>query len=59
MKKATYTADYSNTFGRVDNTALALINSCKDIHKDKNGHYVYDAVSYDNKGVVTFSKRYL
>jgi len=51
--------NYSGTFGKVDNTALSLINSCKYVYKDKGGEYVYDATSFNDLGEVTFTKRYL
>jgi len=53
--------NFSGTFGKVDETALALINSCKYVYMDYNTkrEYVKDAVSFDDKGNVTFKRRYL
>lgn len=51
--------NFSGTFGKVDETCLSLINSCKYTYKDKGGQYVYDATSFDNAGNVYFTKRYL
>jgi len=50
--------NYSNTFGKVDKTALDLINSCKYVYKDERGEYVYTAISFDSAGNVTFTKEY-
>lgn len=51
--------NYSNVFHiPFTATTLALINSCKYMHKDKKGIYSYNAVSFDNVGNVTFVKEY-
>lgn len=52
--------DFSGTFGLpLNDTCLALINSCKYSYKDKGGEYVYDATSFDEKGSVYFTKIYI
>jgi len=51
--------NYSEVFGKVDNTALALINSCTYVYKDKVGEYTYVATSFDQLGNVYFTKTYL
>lgn len=51
--------NYSGTLGKVDNTALALINACKHVYLDQGGEYVYTATSFDEKGFVTFTKQYI
>jgi hypothetical protein len=52
--------NYAEIFGLpLNNTHLLLINSTQYALKDKIGVYVYDAVSYDNLGNVSFTKRYI
>ena len=51
--------NFSGVFGKVDEVALQLINSCKDVFKDEKGEYVKDATSFDSDGNVFFTKRYL
>ncbi len=51
--------NYSGTFGKVDETALALINSCLYVYKDKGGKYTYIATSFDENGNVFFTKTYV
>jgi hypothetical protein len=51
--------NYSDTFGKVDETALALINSCLYVYKDKGGKYTYVATSFDENGNVFFTKNYV
>ena len=42
-----------------DQLALDCFNaSCKDVHKDSNGEYVYDAVSFTGN-MMNIVKRYL
>jgi hypothetical protein len=53
-----YVKNYFNTFGRVDDTALQLINCCRYVHRDKQGEYTKMAKSYDSAGNVTFEKVY-
>jgi hypothetical protein len=51
--------NYAECFGLpLNSTHLALINSCKYIHKDKKGAYTYNAVSFDEAGNVTFVREY-
>ena len=51
--------NYAECFGLpLTNTHLALINSCKYLHKDSNGIYTYNAISFDAIGNVTFTKEY-
>lgn len=51
--------NYSNVFTKVDDNALALINTTKYIYKDINGIYTYIAKSFDDLGNVYFEKTYL
>lgn len=51
--------NFAGTLGKVDNTALQLINSCKHVYKDAQGEYVYDATSFDAAGNVYFTRRNL
>lgn len=50
--------NYSGTLGKVDDTCLMLINSCRDVYKDKQGEYTYLATSFDESGNVYFTKTY-
>ena len=57
-RKNNLTENYSGVYGyKVDEIALALINSCTYLHKDSAGEYVYHAVSFDAEGNVTFKRR--
>lgn len=50
--------NYKNTVGKVDQTALDLINCCKYVFRDEHGEYVYTAKSFDEQGNVYFVKEY-
>lgn len=55
-----YFVNYFRTLGKVDDTAIALINSCRYVYRDENGReYTKVAVSYDAEGNVTFERQYL
>jgi len=49
--------DFTQTFGRQDQITLDLINSCRDIYKDRQGEYVYDASGFDVNGHVIYTRR--
>ena len=52
--------NFSGTFDKVNETALALINSCKHVYlDDQKKEYVKDAIFFDADGNVFFAKRYL
>ena len=51
--------NYAGVFGLpIDETAIALINCCRYVHKDAGGEYVYIAVRADEAGNVYFQKQY-
>lgn len=58
FKLMTYLKDTGN-YREPKNFSGTFGNSCKYIYKDGQGEYVYDAVSFDFSGYVTFNKRYL
>lgn len=51
-----YMRNYS-AWGRVDETLLHLINSCRYIHKDEHGEYTKVAYKADHVGNVYFKKK--
>lgn len=51
--------NFADTFGLpLTAISLQLINSCRNIYKDKAGEYIYYATSFDAAGNVSFTKQY-